>query len=401
MTLLRLTAALIAALFAASAAMAQSETFASWRSGFTQRAVAAGHSRALVQEMLAGVEPNMRAIELDRSQPEHVRPIWEYLDSAASETRIENGREYRASEASLLADLRTRYGVDPEALVAIWALESNYGSFIGDNDVVRALATLAWEGRRRALFEGELMAVLEILASGRATRDQLVGGWAGAMGMTQFMPSSYLRFAVDNNGDGRMNVWSDRGDALGSAANYLSHYGWRTGEPWGVEVRLPDGFDYSLADDRRMNVGAWAATGVTRYDHAAWSADEQFRSARLLLPAGARGPAFLIYDNFNVIMRYNNATSYALAAGILMDQIEGRPGVQAPWPRDEVPLTRTQSEEMQRLLTNLGFDTGGVDGIIGPNSRDALRRWQAARGLPADAFASISVLTRLRQESAN
>ncbi len=399
-----MTRLIAVALFAfaslAQPAAAQSETFAQWRSGFIERAVARGHDRELVTETLRGVEPNARAIELDRSQPEFVRPIWEYLDSAASETRVDTGRMRMAEEAALLSSLEARYGVPREMVLAIWALESNYGSFIGDDDVVQALATLAWEGRRRDLFEGELFAVFEILDRGLATRSELIGGWAGAMGMTQFMPTSYLQYAVDYDGDGRMNVWSNRGDALASAANYLSTFNWRTGEAWGAEVALPEGFDYALADGRELTVGGWAALGVTRADHAGWSADEQFLSAELILPAGANGAAFLTFDNFDVIKRYNNSTAYALAAGILSDQIARRSeGVLTAWPRDERPLSRSQAEEMQRLLTGLGYSTGGVDGIIGPNSRRALRRWQQERGLPADAFANVAILARLQAES--
>ncbi len=375
------------------------EPFAVWRAAFAQRAAAQGHSDALIAATLAGVEPDLALVALDRNQPEFVRPLWEYLDSALSESRRETGRERLAEEAALLTQLEGRYGPPAEVITAIWGLESAYGAVIGDHDVVQALATLAWDGRRRALFERELMAVLTILASGAVERSDLIGGWAGAMGQTQFMPSTFVRYAVDHDGDGRKDLWRDRGDALASAAGYLSDHGWRRDAPWGVEVRLPAGFNHALGDGRRNRVADWARLGVTRADGAPWSDASLAATARLLSPAGARGPAFLTFANYDVIKRYNNSTAYALAVGLLSDSLAGRRGVIAAWPRDEQPLARTQIEELQRRLSALGYDTAGVDGRIGPNTRKALRAWQADRGLAPDAFATVRLLDQLRAQA--
>lgn len=376
------------------------EPFSAWLADFRERAIESGRPRAVVDEVLSGLEPHERVIELDQDQPEFERPIWQYLDGAVSESRVTTGRERLAAERALFDRLAERYGVDAPYLAAIWGLESAYGDYIGDFDAARSLATLAWEGRRRDLFETELLDLMDIIAAGDAEREDFVGGWAGALGQTQFMPSTYLRFAVDHDGDGRKDIWKNRGDALASAANYLSTYGrWRKGEPWGVEVSLPEDFDLGLADGQRRTVGAWAVEGVTRADDAPWGS-EQFLEAQLLLLAGADGPAFLAFENFDVFRRYNNATAYALAAGLLGDAIAGKPAVSGAWPRDERPLLRTEIMELQRHLNTLGYDTQGVDGRVGPNTRQALRKYQADRGLAADAFATATLLERARTEVA-
>ncbi len=395
----RLGIAAVSAVLCSCAAAAQDVPFDTWRAGFEDRAVASGRDAGVVRDTLKGVEPNERVIELDRNQPEFTRAVWDYLATAVSETRVETAKEKFRDNADLLSDIETYWRVDSEILVAIWGLESAYGQVIGNDDVVQSLATLAWEGRRRALFESELFAVFDILKDGAATRDDLIGGWAGAMGQTQFMPTTYVAYAVDHDRDGRKDLWKNTGDALASAARYLNDRGWNPGEPWGVEVALPDDFDYGLADGRRLNVGGWARHGVLRLDHEPWPASEQFRRARLLLPAGARGPAFLTFDNFDVIKRYNNSTSYALAAGLLSNALAGRPGVAAAWPTDERMLSRAEVIDMQRLLTSLGHDTQGADGLVGPNTRDALRAWQAANGLAADAFPTGRLLEMMRAQA--
>lgn len=384
---------------AADALIEPAETFEAWRKDFTVRAIAAGHEAKLVKATLAGVEPNPALIALDRSQPEFVRPIWTYLANAVSPKQVATGQTLFGEEAALFAALSAQYGVAPEVLAAIWGIESAFGAVIGDFDVVASLATLAWEGRRRELFESELLAVFTILSEGHATRAELVGGWAGAMGQTQFMPSAYLREAVDQDGDGKRDVWGNRADALASAASYLAKRGWVSGKIWGREVRLPPGFDHALADGRRMTAGGWAALGVTRMDDQPWDAEEQFDLAELLLPAGARGAAFLVFENFDVIRRYNASTAYALAVGALSDQIAGRPGVKAAWPVEEPALARLDVETMQRALVGLGFPVGEIDGKVGPNTRAALRAWQSARGLVADAFPTVALITQLKAEA--
>jgi len=385
----------------ASAAVgeAEQETFAAWLADFRRRALAAGHNEAATNAVLDGLEPNARVVELDGDQPEFVRPIWEYLDSAVSESRITNGTERGGQTATILAALEERYAIDRAYLVALWGLESAYGGYIGDFDAPRSLATLAWEGRRRALFERELLAVIDIVASGDADRGDFTSGWAGALGQTQFMPTAFIRYAVDFDGDGKKNIWSNRGDALASAANYVSDHGWRQGEPWGAEVRVPSSYDYASADGRRRSVGGWAVSGLVRADGEPWGPTEQFMQAKLLLPAGANGPAFLTFANFEVFKRYNNSTSYALAAGLLGDALAGKTALLAPWPRDERPLARSEVEELQRLLNRLGYNTNGVDGLVGPNTRAALRAFQTARELAADAFPTGALLERARADA--
>lgn len=370
-------------------------SFEEWKASFRARAVGAGLSAATVDRALAGAGPIPRVLELDAFQPEFTRPIWDYLDSAVSETRIANGREKLASHGPAFAEIERRYGVEREIVAAIWGLESAYGANRGSMSVVSSLATLAWEGRRRDFAEEQLLAALRILEAGETTPERLVGSWAGAMGHTQFIPTSYADYAVDFDGDSRRNVWGEAPeDALASTANYLARFGWTFGQPWGVEARLPAAFDYGLADQTARPVAEWRALGVT---DAAGGPLPDHGPAGLLLPAGAGGPAFALYANFDVIRRYNNATSYALAVGHLADRLAGGAPFRAAWPRGEPPLSRSETIEMQERLSALGHDTRGADGVIGPLTRAAIRDFQRARGLPPDGYASAGLLSALRQ----
>ncbi|MEX2519946.1 MAG: lytic murein transglycosylase [Paracoccaceae bacterium] len=370
-------------------------SFAAWRNAFRGRTVAAGISGATFDRAFAGVEPNPKVLELDRFQPEFSRPIWEYLDSAVSASRIETGREKAAEMGRTLAAVESTYGVEREAALAIWGLESAYGANMGSMSVVESLATLAYEGRRRGFAEEQLIEALRIIEAGDVTADRMVGSWAGAMGHTQFIPTSFQAYAVDFDKDGRRDLWAGSAvDALASTANYLSRFGWTFGAPWGVEVTLPAGFDYTHADQSlRRSVQEWNAMGVSL---AGGGAIPDHGEAAILLPAGANGPAFAIFKNFDVIRRYNNSTSYALAVGHLADRIAGGGPFRHDWPRGDRPLSRSETEEMQRLLTGLGFDTQGVDGIIGPMSRTAVRDFQKTRGLTPDGYASTGLLGALR-----
>lgn len=373
----------------------QYASFQTWRDGFRGRALAQGISGQVFDAAFAGVGVNAEVVRLDGRQAEFTRPIWEYLDGAASPTRVAAGRAERARLDPTLAAIERRYGVDRGAVLAIWGMETNYGGNRGSMPVIESLATLAYEGRRRDFAEEQLVAALRILQSGDVDPSHLVGSWAGAMGHTQFMPTSYLAMAVDFDGDGRRDVWSgDPTDALASAANYLARNGWVRGQPWGVEVRLPDGFNYGSADQsNRRPVADWRARGVTRVDGAPLP---DHGNAAIIAPAGVRGPAFAVYQNFFVIKKYNNATSYAMGVGHLGDRIMGGGPFVGDWPRSERELSRTEKVELQERLIARGHDTGATDGVIGPNTITAIRAFQSSEGLTPDGFATSALLARLR-----
>ena len=367
--------------------------FQSWKRGFRAKALSQGIRGDVFDSAFQGVGVNQRVLELDAYQPEFSRPIWEYLDSAVSDTRVATGREKLAGKRAMLDGIEARYNVDRQYVLAIWGLESAFGANYGSIPVIESLATLAYEGRRRDFAEEQLISALRILQAGDITPQRMVGSWAGAMGHTQFIPTSFEAYAVDHAGDGRRDLWSeDAEDALASTANYLARFGWTMGQPWGMEVRLPSGFDFSQTGSTRPT-SAWAAMGVVPYGGGALP---DHGEAVIEAPAGAKGPAFITWKNFKVIKRYNNSTSYALAVGLLGDRITGKPGVQAPWPRGDKPLSRSQKIEMQERLTAMGYDTKGVDGIIGPDTRDAIRAFQRSRGMTPDGYENAALLDALR-----
>jgi len=369
--------------------------FAQWREGFRAKASAAGISRNIFDAAFSGLSPDSEIIKLDRRQAEFTKPIWEYLDSAVSSDRITTGRRQLNQRGQTLAAIERSYGVEAEAVLAIWGMETNFGGYRGNKGTIRSLATLAYDGRRKAWAEGELIAALKILQAGDVSPSAMRGSWAGAMGHTQFIPTSYLSYAQDFNRDGRRNIWSDDPtDALASTANYLKQFGWKKGQPWGVEVRLPDGFNYRNIDqDERRPVRRWTELGVRGLDGGAVP---NHGEAALIAPAGARGPVFMVFNNFRVIKKYNNATSYAIGVGHLAQRINGQPDFTAGWPRGDRALSRTEKVEIQERLAAKGFRTGGTDGLIGPNTQKAIRAYQTAQGLVADGYASHGLLQRLR-----
>ena len=365
-----------------------------WIAAFQPRALAAGIRPATLDQALTGLSLRDDVLEKERTQAEFTRTIWDYLDRAVSAERIAAGRAALAKHGDIVGRIAARYGVDPQIVVAIWGLESNFGTLRGDVPTIAALATLAATNRRGAYFESELLAALQILQAGDVTAGQMMGSWAGAMGHTQFMPSNYLTLAVDFDGDGRRDIWADDPtDALASTAAYLARWGWQAGKPWGVEITLPHGFDYLLAGERVQKPAAeWQALGVCQ---AGGGDLAEAGPTRVLLPAGALGAAFLIYPNFHVIEHYNRADAYVLAVGHLGDRILGGGPIVTPWPRDLRALTRDECVALQNRLTQAGFDTGGADGRIGPRTQSALRAFQTASGLAPDGFASLAILRHL------
>ena len=369
--------------------------FARWIARFEPRARAAGISADVLRAAFAGIDYDSDVIRRDRTQSEFTKTIWEYLDSAASDTRIANGKAALARHRATLERLEAQYGVPAEVVTAIWGLESAYGTFRGNSDVIQSLATLAYDGRRGAFFEDQLIAALKILQSGDVAPRDMKGSWAGAMGHTQFIPTSYLAYAVDGTGDGRRDIWGeDPTDALASAAAYLARHGWTRGQPWGLEVRLPAGFDYTQTGERvEKSAAEWRAMGVTTAEGAALP---DHGPGALRLPAGAQGAAFLTFRNFRVLERYNSADAYVIGVGHLADRIAGGPPIRAGWPRGDRALTFDERTELQRRLTAAGFSTRGIDGKIGPNTLAAIRAYQSARGMIPDGYASPALLGRLR-----
>ena len=394
-----LTSVLLAGLSPAALSSAQTPPdplFADWLAGFVDRAAGAGWSRARLRETFAGLTADPRVIALDNRQPELSRPVSAYIESAVSDTRIQEGRTHRADAAPWLDPIATQYGTPADILVSIWSVESSFGRIQGSMDVVRSLATLAAEGRRKAFAEEQLFAALRILYTDQATRDQLKGSWAGAMGQTQFTPSDYLSFAVDGDHDGRRDIWGSAPDALASAANFLQHKAaWRRGEAWTREVVLPQGFDYGLSEGVKQPTSAWSALGVRAADGRPWRMADAPEAAQLLLPAGWTGPALLAFPNHFAIRAYNNSMSYALAVGFLAERISGAPPLVRAWPQEQ-PISRADRIAAQEALQHLGYDVGDVDGVLGLKTRQAARRWQTTRGLPADGYLTYALIQRLK-----
>ncbi|CUK19431.1 Membrane-bound lytic murein transglycosylase B precursor [Ruegeria denitrificans] len=369
--------------------------FQAWLGAFRERAVGQGVSSATLDRALAGLTYDKKIIERDRNQAEFSKPIWEYLDAAVSDRRISNGRVGLDRHKATLTRIEAQYGVEKEVVTAIWGLETSFGTFRGSDQTIRSLATLAFDARRAQFFETQLIAALRIVQAGDVSAENMVGSWAGAMGHTQFMPTSYLDHAVDFDGDGRRDIWSDDPtDALASAAAYLARHGWTKGQPWGVEVRLPDGFDYARAKrDYTLLPSDWAAHGVVGRDGKPVPDHGQ---AAILLPAGGQGVALMIFDNFGVIEKYNGADAYVIGIGHLSDRLAGHASFQRDWPRGDRVLSFTEKKELQTRLTAAGFDTQGIDGRTGPNTTDAVRAYQLAQGLLPDGYASLNLLERLR-----
>jgi membrane-bound lytic murein transglycosylase B len=355
-----------------------------------------GISRASFERFTSGLTPDLSIMDKLDAQPEFTKAIWDYLDVLVSDERIARGRQVLAQNAPTFAAVARAYGIDPAIIAAIWGVESNYGTLGGERPVIRSTATLACVGRRQDYFREEFLSTLEILQRGDVPAERLVGSWAGAFGPTQFMPSSFKRYAVDFDGDGHRDVVDSIPDVIASTANNLKTDGWVSGQRWGYEVVLPQKFDYLLADRaKQLTLRQWEALGIRTAGGGPFR--EPDARAYLLMPAGARGPAFLMLQNFRVIMKYNPAEAYALAIGHLAERLRGGEPLVQPWPRDERVLTVDERYKVQQLLTRRGFEAGEPDGLLGPRTRLAIRNFQASVGEIPDGFASSELLDRLRQ----
>lgn len=371
--------------------------FERWIAEFGISARAAGVDDVTLQTAFNNVHFLPRVIALDRAQPEFTRPVWDYLDRALSAERVSRGQAKLHQLRGEVSPISARYGVPIEILFAFWGVESDFGNNLGDFSTIDALATLAFEGRRTQWAQAELIAALHILQNHDIERTRMVGSWAGAMGQTQFMPTIFLRYAVDADGDGRRDLWNSIADVMASTANFVAQSGWQDGEPWGREVRLPPGFDYARADiDLRLPSSAWANLGLLCMDGSPLPA---LADSSVILPAGAHGPAFLVGSNFRTILRYNNSISYALAVGLLAQQLAGGPGVLAPWPKNEKALSMRQVQALQMALNAQGIDSGPSDGLLGPATQRGIRHYQLRHGLAADGYPSLELLQRLLDDS--
>lgn len=380
---------------AAPSPLPSAEKFRLWKTDFINRAADKGYDRNMVSSLILPAKINERAIDSNKKQPEFSKPIWSYVDGAASTDRLNKGRAKLSEQSQTFDKIEARYQVPRHILTAIWGLETAYGRIMGDHDIISALASFAYDGRRQEFGEQQLFAVLDMLKRNEVRPDQLKGSWAGAMGMTQFIPTTFRDYAVDFNGDGNKDLWQDEGDALGSAAHYLSRHGWRYREPVMTEVSVNTGFDYSHVEGGKKSIRDWAALGVKPIGGENWSEAAKTLDAKMIAPGGHRGPKLLTFKNFDVIKKYNNSTSYAMGITVLGEALGGHTSIKTPWPRKDKPLSFENKKSMQSKLIALGYNTGGVDGQIGPNSRKAIRAWQASQGLPADGYMEQALYRRL------
>jgi len=393
----RLTCTALLALLPSFPGVAQetsSEPFVEWLRALESEAVGKGFDADVVRKALDGVAPIERVIELDRKQPEFTLTFGNYMDRVINDARIKRGRELLRKHRALLEEVTAKHKVQPRFLVAFWGLETNFGDYFGAFPVAGALATLAHDGRRSAFFREQLLAALDLMSRGDIPTD-MQGSWAGAMGNFQFIPTTYRDFAVDYDGDGKRDLWHTLSDGFASAANYLSRSGWDIERTWGREVHLPASFDVSLTGlKQKRKLGEWQALGVRRADGR--DLPKVDLEGAVLLPAGLRGPAFIVYDNFEAILHWNRSIFYAIAVGHLADRLVGAGGLVKQPPADDVPLSRSDVMEMQQMLASRGFDVGEPDGVIGSKTRAAVRAYQRAKGLPADGYPSALILKHLR-----
>ncbi len=375
--------------------LAARAAFDQFKEDFWHTARRAGISRRLYWRAMRDLTPLPRILERQRRQPEFSTPVWRYIEKRVTDARIRKGRALLKKHGGLLSRIERRFGVDRHVVLAIWGMETNYGAYKGRESVIRALATLAFTGRRQKYGRTQLVAALKILQAGDIALKDMTGSWAGAMGHTQFIPTTYLGYAVDFDGDGRRDIWHSIPDALASTANYLKKRGWQRGVPWGFEVRLPRNFDWRLVGRRHArSIAAWERLGVRPARGRFYA---RHARAWILLPAGHKGPAFLVTGNFRAILGYNASHAYALAVGHLADRIAGAGPLVAAWPVRDRLLTRAERIELQKMLAREGLYRGAFEGHIGPRTREAVRRYQAAAGIPPDGYVNRALLEHLRR----
>jgi membrane-bound lytic murein transglycosylase B len=382
-------AALALPLADGSAGPASAETFGAFLGALQNDAAAQGISRATFASAFAGVTPDPAVTAAMRGEPEYGKPMGAYLASLVSPARIAIGRRKLAQWVDTLRAVEQRFGVDPSILVSIWGIESSFGQARDPWDVFRSLATLAYARFQQPFFRNELLSALTILQQGGIPRQQFMGSWAGAMGQAQFLPSSYLKYAIDFHGGGRPNIWTSVPDVLASIANYLHQAGWQPGVPWGLEVNVPQAFDYQTS---RATFAQWSARGLRRTDGEALP---NAGDAILFFPSGASGPAFLVTENFIVIKTFNNSDAYALAVGELSDRMRGLPPLRAAWPANDFQPSRTERMALQRRLSSLGFTVKDFEGHIDFTLRDDIRQMQRKYGMIPDGYPSRALLARI------
>lgn len=367
------------------------------------QAISSGVSGSNYDRYTQNLTPDYSVIEKLNYQPEFSTPIWDYLSGLVDEERVQLGRQKLAQHREVLNRVAAAYGVPAETVVAVWGVESNFGDIAGSYPLLQALGTLSCEGRRQSYFRGEFFTTMRILQRGDLTEQQMKGSWAGAFGHTQFMPSTYEELAVDFDGDGRRDLVSSTTDALASTANFLKKRGWQTGMPWGFEVRIPEGM--SISDEGRRNkksLSSWVSRGVVRADGSPLIQGNlsESSSAGLMAPAGANGPVFLVFKNFDAIYSYNAAESYALAIAHLSDRLQGQGGFSKAWPTNDAGTSRAERREIQQFLLNKGYDIGAIDGLIGDKTRQAIRQEQNRLGLSPTGRAGQQILRAFRNENA-
>jgi lytic murein transglycosylase len=368
--------------------------FASCVGSLRAQAARDGISAHTLDVAFNGLAPDPKVLDLQHQQPEFKTPIWDYVDGLVDEDRVADGKAAMAGQARALARAEEKYGVSRYMLAAIWGVESNFGQEMGKRSLVQSLTTLSCMGDRANYFRSELMATLKIIDRGDVPAEKLNGSWAGAFGQTQFMPSTFLRLAVDFEGDGRRDIVDSAPDALASTANYLRKSGWRSGLPWGFEVKLPENYSGPSGRKAKQSMSSWSSRGLTRIDGRPLGPGE----AALLIPAGREGPAFLVTRNFDAVYSYNAAESYTLAACVLADRLSGGRGIVTPWPTDDPLLSREGRKELQALLQRRGYDIGGdPDGHVGTKSKAAIADFQQRAGLEVNGRPSVKVLAALKR----